>query len=131
MQEQLKLEIPGIDLQTGVSKDYSNEISSLRVNFLEGRKDIIIQEIKKHRIRKYEEVYPLSRFNNVITEKNKNAINRLNQLADQMNTLLQDKGEAFDENEFASLCNEMWSLIYGPKATTISAKDFGKLSENK
>ena len=46
MQEQIKYAVPQIDSQTGVSNDYSNEITTLRVDFLGGDRDSIISKIK-------------------------------------------------------------------------------------
>jgi len=123
--EQPKCSMPQINSETGVSADYFNEFTTLRLSFLDGDKEKIIKTIKKWPIKKYQEVYPVNSFCNVITEKNKDAVNRLNQLAEKMNQFAKD--EIFNDAEFVSIYNEILKLIYGSKSSAqIDIKDFGK-----
>ncbi len=122
--EQLKQEIPQITSETGVSGDYFNELTMLRLNFFNGDREKILKTIKKRPIKKYQERYPVNLFKNVITEKNKDAVNRLNQLADKINQFAKD--EVFNDAEFVSIYNEMTKLIYGSNFSgQIDIKDFG------
>jgi hypothetical protein len=123
MNEQIKYEMPQVNSETGVSADYSNEITPIRNSFMKGDREQIIKRIKN--IKKYQERYPVNLYNNVITEKNKDAIGRLSHLADQMHQLAQ--GAVFKDNEFIPIYNEMIRLIYGPqKYEQLNIEDFGK-----
>lgn len=120
-----KYSMPQVSSLTGVSHDYSNEITTLRISFLEGYKEKIIKRIKDQPVKKYQERYPENLNSDVITEKNREAINRLNELADKLNQIGLEKD--FDDKQFVSVYNEMITLIYGPyPKAQISLGDFGR-----
>ena len=70
---------------------------------MKGNTEQIIERTRS--VKKYQERYPLDSYNHVITEKNKDAIDCLNQLVDKLNQLVQD--EVFNKDEFVSVYNEM------------------------
>ena len=121
----IKHEMPKINKETGMTADYINEIGYLCTFFEQGEKGEIIKALIKNGVRKYQDRYPESEYNNVITEKNKLAVERLNELADRMNQFAKD--EDFNLSEFASTYNEMTFLIFGSETRkNIDTKDFGK-----
>ncbi|MFA6515227.1 MAG: hypothetical protein WCT42_03100 [Candidatus Paceibacterota bacterium] len=114
MQEYLqtiKKTVEQIVPKTGVSCDYSNQINGivsfykLDLNFLKN----ILRE-KPYHMKRYEEVY--KDCGNIITEKNRNRIKRLDELAEQMNEILKNP-DSINEISFVKTCNEIYFQIYG------------------
>lgn len=112
MPEAVKAEMPQMNERTGVSKDFINQFSYLIT--LYGYKGIpMIQEhLRKRpfRARKYTDVY--ANFDNVITDKNRETVARLDELMLSLESILQDP-EAIDEEAFKAAINEAYSLVYG------------------
>ncbi|MFA6355420.1 MAG: hypothetical protein WCW65_03275 [Candidatus Paceibacterota bacterium] len=65
---------------------------------------------------KYEEVY--EGYENVVNDKNRDSIKRLDELAIQMNEILKDSND-INEDAFRKTCNEIYSLIYGDESIKI------------
>lgn len=107
-------EVPQLNLKTGISMDYFNEInfifgaltsSSLGLNFIKK----ILKENPIY-LKKYEEVY--LGYKNVVNDKNREGVKRLNELVCEINEILKNL-EPENETELRKKCNEFYFLIFG------------------
>jgi hypothetical protein len=79
-------QMPQISEKTGISLDYVNEFSV--VGFIElSMLDDAVKHVRSHPIKKYEERYPPDKYENVITEHNKERIRQLDAVVDRLNVL--------------------------------------------
>ncbi len=104
-----KREVPQIG-QNGISQDYINAVHGF-YNIVMGHKNKGLDwfdRIKK--IKHYEERFPLWQYENVINEKNKNIVDKLNQTIDEVNKLIRNKSR--DDDKYLSLIKEVQRLIY-------------------
>jgi len=111
MPEAIKLEMSQINERTGISKDFINQFSYL-ITLYDYKGIPMVQEHLRQRpfrARKYADVY--ARFNNVITDKNREAVAKLDELMLNLESILQDP-EIIDEEAFKATINEAYSLIY-------------------
>jgi len=121
MEEYSKIEskeVPQIHSKTGVSQDYNNQLNGL-VTFFKGRGiDFVKNMLKKNpfHMEKYEEVY--SKYKNVVNDKNRESIKKLDELTIQMNKILKDP-DSINEDAFCKTCNEIYFLIYGDRSVEI------------
>lgn len=91
-------EIPNI-LPTGISKEYFKAFGRLNLflrSIYEGKTTFRIKKfaennLSNYRFKKYDEWFKPTRFRNVITDKNKRAINDLNKIVDELNSLVTNK----------------------------------------
>lgn len=113
-------EVPQINSETGVSQDYANQFNGI-VNFYQRGDngiDLIKTKLKIHpfHMYKYEEAY--IGYKNIINDKNRDSIKRIDELADQMNNILKDP-DSIDENKFKETCNELYLLIFNNTSKNI------------
>ena len=117
MQEHVVLErkkqVPQVNPATGISGDYNNQIVALiggfkRKQSTEGMK-ILLKAFPFH-MEKYEDVY--SEYANVVNDKNRDRVARIDELAGRMNEIVKDP-DSIDEAAFRATCNELNFLIYG------------------
>jgi len=112
MPEMAKPEMPQINPITGISKDYINQFAAL-ISMYDFRG---ISMIKKHleiipfKVRSYADIY--ARYNNVVNDKNRDTIVKLDNLSFRLQDILKDP-ESIDEDEFRKIINEVCFLIYG------------------
>ncbi len=100
--EQEKLEMPQLNPATEISNDYRNEFTSFFSLFsMDDKQQVldILKQLNEVRIKKYEELYSSKIYKNIITPKNKDSIEKLNKLVDQINEKLL-KFEATDYEDF-------------------------------
>jgi len=104
--------VPQLNPKTGVSMDYSNQFNPLVSGFsIRGISFVkeMLKEIPFH-MKKYEEVY--SGYKNIVNNKNKDSIKRLDELSVHMNDIFKDL-DSVNEEDFRKTCNELNFLIYG------------------
>lgn len=111
--ESEKKEVPQLNPKTGVSMDYFNEINAIFGSLLSSSLGLkFIEKMSKENsiyLKKYEEVY--SEYSDVITDKNRKSIKRLDDLVGEINEILKNlKPE--NEAELREKCNEFYFLIY-------------------
>lgn len=108
--EKKKQTVPQISPKTGVSGDYFNEFwgkaSKLEISQEEFKKSIHDRPIKK-----YAQRFPSDEYEGVISPKNKDAVQELDDIVDSVNSLA--KSENFSERRFKELVNRATRLIYG------------------
>ena len=75
----------------------------------------IAELLGKHPVRKYRELYPEDVYADVVTEHNRSRIERLDELADLLNTMTDPT--TFTAEDFVSAYNEFADAIYGTKGT--------------
>ncbi len=112
---------PQINSKTGVSMDYGNQFHFLGAAFrafggIQAVRDYLghtgqysDSKASSFHMRKYEEVY--NEYKNVITDKNREAIKRINELADHMNEITKNF-ETISEEDFRKTYDELDALIY-------------------
>lgn len=111
----MKKRIPNVG-KFGLGQNYKKAFSAIHY-YLEcitegsnARTKYLAKRSFLHRkILKYEEYYPSSEYENVITEINSDHIEKLNQLVDKLNFLRVDKN--FKDEELNNILNEIDSLI--------------------
>ena len=111
-------EVPQIHSKTGISQDYINQISAI-FSFLKARGIDFVKNILKNNpinIQKYEEVY--SGYKNVVNDKNRERVKKLDELSVQMNEMFKDP-DSINEDVLRSMCNEMYFLVYGDRSVQI------------
>ncbi len=100
---------------TGVACDYWNEFFGLRVSYHRNQVESVKDFIKKRnerspfKIKKYTERYPTDY---AITEKNKEAVEKLDKLVDIVNSW-QNNPELLTDDAFKNVCINAHLLIYG------------------
>lgn len=107
------MEVPQINQDTGISADYWNEYFAKRCSFSfePNSCEAVAEEIRKYPIKKYEERFPVNEFEEVINDKNRSRIKRLDELANVINSKFTNASN-FTENEFKQLINEVFRLIW-------------------
>jgi len=111
-----KREVPQLCEKTGISQDYWNQINALVSHYKMTRggaervKEFLINRKSPFYIERYEDVY--LGYDNVINDKNRESVKRLNELALLMNNILKDPS-SINENILIKACNEIRFLIYG------------------
>lgn len=107
-------EMPQIIEITGISGDYSNEYVVSFAYLETGGTDKVAETFRKYPIKKYGERFPSDIFDNVVTDQNREAVSRLDQIADTANTKFTDSSK-FTELEFKIMTNEVYVLVNGNK----------------
>jgi hypothetical protein len=111
-----KKEVPQIHTKTGVSQDYWNMINSIVSHYkmkrggVERVKEFLIKRGTPFEMKKYEDLY--SGYNNIVNDKNRESIKRLDELVVLINETLKDPNNINDEI-LRKTCNEIHFLIYG------------------
>lgn len=111
-------EVPQINSETGISQDYSNQLNAI-VTFLKSRGMDFLKNILKDNpfhMKKYEEFY--FEYKNVVNDKNRESVKKLDELVVQMNEILKDP-DLINEDSFLEKCNEFYFLIYGKKGLLV------------
>jgi hypothetical protein len=133
-QEERKKELPQIRPVTGISQDYSSKFLSGLFTFynefdgVDGLKMLVSTSKEKDPfdIKKYTELFPPSEYENVINDKNRESVQRLDELSVKLKGILSKlkslDDNNFEETAFIKTINEMYSLIYGD--------DINKIEEN-
>ena len=105
-------EIPCIIPETGISRDFINEYTGIvmRIQGWESGNDMF-DIIIPYSLKKYEERYPLDKYKEVITLKNKLRIRRINSCVEKINQLKEYVNEKKDFSELRSLIRGMHYLI--------------------
>lgn len=113
-----------INAETGVCEDYLNETWASWQGYLESGIDALYAYLKSHitrvgRIRRYEENvtenFPLVDYSDIITEKNKDRVDRINRIADGVTCLVDAEKflEKLNAEEALSIAERVYFLIYG------------------
>lgn len=105
-------QMPQISEKTGVSCDYANEVSS-KILCIELEPETAVEEIRKYPVRHYEQRFPPSVYVDVITEKNKERVQKLNEIADAVNALAAGKKPNLET--IKTLLYEAMAIIYGKR----------------
>lgn len=110
-----KREVPQISPETNISQDYFNKINAVVSLYkmkggIEKVKGFLKESDTPFHMDKYEEAY--SDCKDVVNDKNRDSVNKLNKLAMTMNEILKDP-DSIDEDIFRKKCNEISFLIYG------------------
>jgi len=105
---------------TGVSSDYWNQYN---VFPLFGLRDFSPKEnlelLQKWPVQRYTEYFSLEEgFEGVITDFNRGTIERLDELADEVNALASP--ERFSIEKFRGILGEVYELLYGVKSSLLS-----------
>lgn len=77
---------------------------------IDGLRKYVLEKGSLFHLKKYEEIY--SMYPNIINDKNKESIKRLNELAIKLEDMLKDENP-INEDSFRDTCNEMYFLIHG------------------
>ncbi|MDO8664245.1 MAG: hypothetical protein Q7K44_01690 [Candidatus Liptonbacteria bacterium] len=106
-------EIPQLNTSTGLSMDYRNEYTFL-IGYLSLGMDEVRNALRemKYTMKRYEERFPPETYKDVVSERNKDAVKRINELADYLNTKFQAP-ESLSEEELLSKYKELEMLIGG------------------
>lgn len=106
-------ELPQIIKETWISGDYWNEYWGLEV-LLDCKEGVslVTTSIRETPIKKYGERYPLTEYDNVINEKNRERISRLDEIAERVNSTMTDPA-TFRADKLRAVLNEVNMLIYG------------------
>ena len=105
-------QVPQIAEETGISQDYFNEYNTKTLVLYTGGVDSVADFFRKYPIKKYEERFPSTEFFNVVNDKNRARVQRLDEIAQMVNTGFIDPTN-FTEAEFKSTINEVLKLIRG------------------
>jgi hypothetical protein len=105
------MEVPQINLKTGITSDYWNEYFSKTIILERGLLELA-EWIKKYPIKKYEERFPRESSKNLITPQNQARVKRLNELSDLVNNEFTDVSK-LTELRFKKVINEFYKSIYG------------------
>ncbi len=110
--------------ETGVSAEYANEYNG-KITFLSiGDQDAetvglpsdfvnrVAALFTRYPVKKYRERFPLTEFEDVVNNKNREAVSRLDEIAEEANTRFIDPSE-FTEDDFKRKINEVYTLVYG------------------
>ncbi|MFA6325449.1 MAG: hypothetical protein WCX46_04455 [Candidatus Paceibacterota bacterium] len=113
-----KEEVPQIHSKTGISQDYANQINGAVSSFNRKGLSLLKDKLKERpfHIKKYEEAF--SEYKNIVNEKNREGIQKLNELSLRMNDILKDP-DSINEDSFRDTCNEIYSIIYGDRSIEI------------
>lgn len=117
----MKHEIPQINPETGMSEDYANEYVRL-FHALEDIKYALGYDFFNKYVvslKKYIERYPIDKFVNVVTDKNRESIRRLDELVDEVNSLISIGSRQIDR--YSGLVKNIDFLIYGRERVNISS----------
>lgn len=110
-----KWPVPQISSRTGISQDYANELQSV-LNcaraYDEGIDLFALSGIKS--IKLYSERYPESRYIDVVNDKNRASVEKLDSLAGKVNELLREDYRG--SGKYLSLVSQMEEVIYGKKS---------------
>jgi len=101
--------VPQISRSTGVSCDYFNAWAPL---FCSSNREGLLKDLPNFPILRYEELYSSSEYEGVVTDENRSSIHRLNELADDVNSLV-DSPNIFEWDELLEMRKEVRLLIYG------------------
>lgn len=104
--------MPQISEKTGVSMDYANEVGS-KILCIAYEPETAAEEIRKYPVKHYEQRFPPSVYADVITEKNKKRVQKLNEIADAVNALAAEKKPKL--GTIKTLLYEAMVVIYGSK----------------
>ena len=121
------MEVPQINEDTGISSDYWNEYFTKRCSFSfkSNSCEAVAEEIRKYPIKKYEERFSQKEYENVITDKNKFRVKRLDELANLVNSKFTNTSN-FTEYEFKQLINEVFRLIWNKEGEKAAYPEIGK-----
>ena len=102
----MKQKVPQLN-KYGVSQDYRNEFQGVFTSAqrLKSKSNDVFDKLCSSPLRMYEERYSSEQFENVITEENKERIQKINNLASRINELLSKKNR--DADLYLSLCNQI------------------------
>lgn len=98
--------------ETGIDSDYYNEYWFRTENFIYDGLSGVAADFKRSPVKKYEERYSPTIYENVVTEQNQARVKRLNELSDLVNNTFIDVAR-FTEADFKRVMNEVHDLIYG------------------
>ncbi len=104
-------EVPQMNHKSGLSNDYRNEYAAFKTIFDIGG----IREFKEFlgddelHIKKYEERFSPTIYN-TITDKNKESVKKINELAEKMNNIIQNP-EGFSDDDFLKIYNELETIF--------------------
>ena len=105
-------ELPQLVEATEITGDYWNEYWHLEIDLdSKNGRSLVTQSIREHPVKRYEERYPPTEYGNVVTEKNRERVLQLNQLATKVNAMTD--AASFRPEELISLLEEVNFLIYG------------------
>lgn len=112
------IEVPQIHPQTGISQDYSGEFESLvhKSKGIDFVKYMLKTLPSPFHMKKYEEYFAGCK--DIVTEKNKDSVKRINELANKMNEITKDP-DTLNEADFRKTYNELLFLIYGDRSRDI------------
>lgn len=102
--------VPQIDPRTGISADFGTQFAALGVLRMRRERpdlftdDEVLDELKTQQWRQYEERFPTDRYAEVITERNKVGIARLNEIVIQVKDLIASA------DLVESITEELWKL---------------------
>lgn len=105
----MKKKIPQLTTK-GISGDYSNELQPIVTAMDAYERDYDIWKNIGF-LKKYQERYPPSEYSNVITEKNKKSILKLDKIVDEINGMLLENSR--DSAKYEKLIKNIVLLIYG------------------
>ena len=119
-------EVPQINTSTGIGSGYFSEYNTKAVllemdataekmGFSKDRTARLAELCRGYPIKKYEEHFPPTEFLNVITDKNRGAVSRLDEIAGEANKRFIDPTN-FTLDDFKNVVVEVHSIVYGSSA---------------
>ena len=106
------MKVPQIVPETGVSADYWNEYMGIQA-LIEGEGfPALAESFREYPVKRYQERYPADKYEEVVTEQNRERVSRLDELASLANEKFTNESR-FTESDYERLINEVRNLIYG------------------
>lgn len=104
--------MPQILSQTGISADYYNEVMGVAMSIETCDRSWFTEELRKKPLKRYEERYSTQEFTEVVTDKNRGSVKRLDEIVDALNKSLA-AADRFTDQQMLDYVNELQMLIIG------------------
>jgi len=113
-----KPEVPQVNSEYGISKDFVNQFAYLISLYDFGQLPVVISHLKDRpfKAKKYADVY--ANFQNVVNDKNREAVARLDSLMTHLEDILRDP-DNINEDDFRQTVNDAYFMVYGNNAVKI------------
>ena len=104
------INVPQLSAKTGISYDYINEYVSKEILIAAGERDRVAQSFRDNPIKKYEQRFSPEEYVDVVNDRNRPTVLRLDEIAETANTIMTDPNN-FTEGYLRKMLNEVHDLI--------------------
>lgn len=115
-------EVPQIYQETGISGDYTNEYTGNLMGWSLDGFSSLANLFQVYHMRTYRQRFSPGLYDKVVTEQNRQAIQRLDEIAQELNYKM--PRQEISPEEFIARINELQHLIIGNKARTYTLEDW-------